>query len=47
VAASGATGWPVFPYGILYSLLDQDIVVVAVMHLHRKPDYWEKRVTES
>ena len=24
-----------------------DILVVAVMHLHRKPDYWQTRATET
>lgn len=32
-----------FPYGLLYAVQDHDIVVVAIMHLHRKPDYWETR----
>jgi plasmid stabilization system protein ParE len=32
-----------FPYGILYAVVDEEIVVVAVMHLHRKPDYWQTR----
>jgi plasmid stabilization system protein ParE len=36
-----------FPYGILYAVLDHEIVVVAVMHLHRKPDYWQARTTEK
>jgi toxin ParE2 len=36
-----------FPYGILYAAVGDDIVVVAVMHLHRKPDYWETRAIES
>jgi hypothetical protein len=36
-----------FPYGILYAVVGGDIVVVAVMHLHRKPDYWQTRVTET
>jgi len=35
-----------FLYGLLYAALDGEIVVVAVMHLHRKPDYWETRTTE-
>ena len=33
-----------FPYGILYAVLDPEIVVVAVMHLHRKPDDWRDRL---
>ena len=31
-----------FPYGLLYRLLEWEIVVLAVMHLHRKPDYWKR-----
>ena len=32
-----------FPYGILYALDDGKISILAVMHLHRKPNYWEDR----
>jgi hypothetical protein len=33
-----------FPYGLLYHCPEPDwIKVVAVMHLHRKPDYWRDR----
>jgi toxin ParE2 len=31
-----------FPYGLVYRLLESEIVVLAVMHLHRKPDYWKR-----
>ena len=31
-----------FPYGLVYKLLESEIVVLAVMHLHRKPDYWKR-----
>lgn len=33
-----------FPYGIVYRLVPDDIQVIAVMHLHRKPDYWAERI---
>ena len=35
-----------FPYGILYNIRDpeQELVIVAVMHLHRRPGYWKQRV---
>jgi mRNA-degrading endonuclease RelE of RelBE toxin-antitoxin system len=33
-----------FPYGILYQIQPDRIFVVAVMHLHREPDYWKDRV---
>ena len=32
-----------FPFGIVYTLKDGTIVIVAVMHLNREPDYWKKR----
>ncbi len=32
-----------FSYGILYSEEKEGIFVVAVMHLHREPDYWKHR----
>lgn len=33
-----------FPYGILYYEIDSELFILAVMHLHRKPDYWEYRI---
>jgi toxin ParE1/3/4 len=33
-----------FPYGILYQIQPDRVFVVAVMHLHREPDYWKDRV---
>lgn len=35
-----------FPYGLVYAELPSEIVVLAVMHLHRKPDYWRERLTQ-
>jgi toxin ParE1/3/4 len=33
-----------FPFGIFYTLeTDQEIVIWAVAHLSRKPDYWRTR----
>ncbi len=32
-----------FPYGILYSIEENSIFILAVMHLHRDPDYWKHR----
>ena len=29
-----------FPYGIIYSLRDKQIIVVAIMHLHKAPKSW-------
>ena len=34
-----------FPYGIIYQYMERkkEILVVAVSHLHRVPDYWSDR----
>ena len=32
-----------FPYGLIYMLKGSKIIIVAVMHLSRKPWYWRKR----
>jgi len=33
-----------FPYGVIYNIDQDDILVVAVAHLHRRPAYWQGRV---
>lgn len=33
-----------FPFGILYAVEPDKIAVLAVMHLRRRPGYWESRV---
>ena len=33
-----------FPYAIIYRVTSSAIQIIAVMHLRRKPEYWEKRV---
>ncbi len=32
-----------FPYGLLYRVDAEEIVIVAVMHLRRRPGYWRVR----
>ncbi len=32
-----------FPYGVLYAQEADGIYILAVMHLHRDPDYWKHR----
>jgi plasmid stabilization system protein ParE len=34
-----------FPYGIIFAERPDDIWILAVMHLHREPTYWKKRLT--
>jgi hypothetical protein len=32
-----------FPYGIYYTLENDAVIIWAVKHLHRNPDYWQHR----
>jgi len=32
-----------FPYGLLYRIESDRILILVVMHLHREPGYWEDR----
>ncbi|MEK6725341.1 MAG: type II toxin-antitoxin system RelE/ParE family toxin [Deltaproteobacteria bacterium] len=32
-----------FPYGIIYSIEQDGIFILAVMHQRRHPDYWKNR----
>lgn len=55
-AAQHPKAWPVlegevrrcqtkrYPYGVLYSEEAEGLFVLAVMHLHRDPDYWKHRL---
>jgi toxin ParE2 len=33
-----------FPYGLIYTIDNDDVLVLAVAHLHRRPDYWRDRL---
>ena len=33
-----------FPYGIVYGIREDEVIIVAVMHLHQKPGYWKTRL---
>jgi plasmid stabilization system protein ParE len=33
-----------FPFGILYAATVDTIVIIAVMHLRRRPGYWQDRL---
>ena len=36
-----------FPYGIIYGLDSETVIVIAVAHLHREPHYWIDRLLNS
>ncbi len=38
---------PKFPFGVIYRINSGRLEIIAVMHLHRKPLYWQKRNTDS
>ena len=33
-----------FPYGVIYSITGDEIIILAVMQLNREPGYWKKRL---
>jgi plasmid stabilization system protein ParE len=35
-----------FPYAVIIACLDDELVVVAIAHQHRKPGYWIKRLAK-
>jgi hypothetical protein len=34
---------PKYPYKILYSFTENNIIIWAIAHMHRKPNYWKNR----
>ena len=32
-----------FPFGVIYYQKDDEIIILAVMQLQRKPNYWKER----
>ena len=32
-----------FPFGVIYQISKNDILIIAIMQLNRKPDYWQQR----
>jgi plasmid stabilization system protein ParE len=36
-----------FPFGIIYYQKDNSIIILAVMHMHQKPNYWQERITKT
>jgi hypothetical protein len=36
-----------FPYGVLYQLRTNHVLVTAIMHLKRDPKKWQERLTKT
>ncbi len=34
-----------FPYGVVYQSKGDEVIIIAVMQLNRKPGYWSRRRT--
>jgi plasmid stabilization system protein ParE len=34
----------VFPYAVLYTIEQDFVLIIAVMHCHREPGYWRRRI---
>jgi len=32
-----------FPYGLIYTVLSDTVLIISVSNLHRKPNHWKKR----
>jgi len=33
-----------FPYGVIYQIAEGWIIIIAIMQMNRKPDYWKERI---
>ena len=33
-----------FPYGVIYLVREEELLILAVTHLHREPEYWRYRL---
>jgi toxin ParE1/3/4 len=33
-----------FPFGVVFRIMPNQYVIIAVMHLHREPGHWKNRV---
>ena len=48
IVRRGARKWPLskYPYLILYRVVGDDLVVLAVTHMKRRPGFWLERLRD-
>jgi len=37
---------PKFSFRLIYALANEEVVIVAIMHTSRRPEYWRHRLEE-
>ena len=35
-----------YPYGVIYTCVEHDVLVLVIAHLHRRSGYWRDRLRE-
>lgn len=33
-----------FPYGVIYQIVKEEVLIIAIMQLNREPEYWKTRI---
>lgn len=36
-----------FPHALIYRMAGDELIILAVMHQHRKPRYWQERLQDG
>jgi len=36
-----------FPYGVIYKIYKEKILIIAIANLHRRPNYWGDRIGKT
>jgi len=36
-----------FPFGVIYQIVKNDVFIIAIMQLNRKPGYWQNRIGDT
>ena len=36
-----------YPFGVIYEPSEIEIVIIAIAHLHREPEYWRNRMEQG